>query len=45
MKNVEVVVRSVSARVALSAERRAEDNEILGDARVNDIHRTLKARK
>ena len=39
-KDVEVVVRGVHAGVTLSTERCPEDDEVLGDARVDDVHRT-----
>ncbi len=39
-EDVEVVVGSVHAGVALGTEGRAEDDEVLGDARVDDVHRT-----
>ena len=42
-EDVEVVVRGVEARVALGAERRAKDDEVLGDARVDDVHRAHRA--
>ena len=37
---IEVVVRGVHAGVTLSTERCPEDDEVLGDARVDDVHRT-----
>ena len=42
-EDVEVVVGGVEARVALGAERRAKDDEVLGDARVDDVHRAHRA--
>ena len=42
-ENVEVVVRGVHARVALGTDGRAEDDEVLGDARVDDVHRAHRA--
>ena len=42
-KNVEVVIGGMKARVALRAERRAKDDEVLGDARVDDVHRAHRA--
>jgi hypothetical protein len=42
-EDVEVVVGRVEARVALRAERRAKDDEVLGDARVDDVHRAHRA--
>lgn len=38
-EDVEEVVREVHARVPLRADRRAEDEEVLGEARVHDVHR------
>lgn len=38
-EDVEVVVRRVETRVTLRAERRPEDDEVLRDARVHDVHR------
>ena len=42
-EDVEVVVCGVEARVTLRAERRTKDDEILGDARVYDVHRAHRA--
>jgi len=42
-EDVEVVVGGVEARVALGAEGRAKDDEVLGDARVDDVHRAHRA--
>jgi len=42
-EDVKVVVGGVEARVALGAERRAKDDEVLGDARVDDVHRAHRA--
>ena len=42
-EDVEVVVGGVETRVALGAERRAKDDEVLGDARVDDVHRAHRA--
>ena len=38
-EDVEVIVCGVKARVTLRAERRPEDDEVLRDARVHDVHR------
>lgn len=38
-KDVEIVVCSVQTRVSFCAERRPEDDEVLGDARVDNVHR------
>ena len=38
-EDMEVVVGGVKARVTLRAEWRAKDDEVLGDARVDDVHR------
>lgn len=37
-QNIEIIVGSVHARVSLRAQRRSEDNEILGYGGVNDVH-------
>ena len=42
-EDMEVVVGGVEARVALCAERRTKDDKVLGDARVDDEHRTHRA--
>lgn len=42
-EDVEVVVGGVEARVTLGAERRAKDDEVLGDARVDDVHGAHRA--
>lgn len=42
-EDMEVVVGGVKARVALRTERRAKDDEVLGDARVDDVHRAHRA--
>lgn len=42
-QDVEVVVGGVQARVPLRAQRRPEDDEVLGDRRVDDVHRTHRA--
>jgi hypothetical protein len=42
-EDMEVVVGGVKARVALRTERRAEDDKVLGDARVDDVHRAHRA--
>lgn len=42
-EDMEVVVGGVKARVALRAERRTKDDEVLGDARVDDVHRAHRA--
>lgn len=42
-EDVEVVVGGVEARVPLRAERRAKDDEVLGDAGVYDVHRAHRA--
>lgn len=39
-KDVEVVIGSVHAGVALGAQGCAEDDEVLGDAGVDDVHAT-----
>lgn len=38
-QNIEVVVRGVHARVSLRPERRPKDDQVLSDARVDDVHR------
>jgi hypothetical protein len=38
LEDVEVVVRRVPARVSLGAQRRAEHDQVLGHARVQDVH-------
>ena len=42
-EDVEIVVGDVQARVALCAEWRAKDDEVLGDAGVDDVHRAHRA--
>ena len=42
-EDVEVVVGGVEARVALRSERRAKDDEVLRDARVDHVHRAHRA--
>lgn len=42
-EDMKVVVGGVKARVALRTERRAKDDEVLGDARVDDVHRAHRA--
>lgn len=42
-EDVEVVVGGVEARVSLRTERRAEDDEVLRDARVDHVHRAHRA--
>ena len=42
-EDVEVVVGGVHAGVALRAHGGAEDDEVLGDARVDDVHRAHRA--
>lgn len=37
-KDVEVVIRSVQARVTFRAKRCTEDNEVFGNAGVDDVH-------
>lgn len=39
-QDIEVIVRGVQPRMSLRAEGSTEDDEILGDAGVDDIHRT-----
>lgn len=40
LEDVEVVVGRVPAAVALGAQRRAKDDQVLGDAGVDDVHAT-----
>ena len=42
-EDVEVVVGGVEARVTLRTERRAKDDEVLRDARVDHVHRAHRA--
>ena len=42
-EDVEIVVGGVQARVALGTKRRAKDDEVLGDAGVDDVHRAHRA--
>jgi hypothetical protein len=42
-EDMEVVIGGVKARMALRTERRAKDDEVLGDARVYDVHRAHRA--
>ena len=42
-EDMEVVVGGVKARVALRTEWGAKDDEVLGDARVDDVHRAHRA--
>ena len=42
-KNIEVVVGGMQPRVSLRAEGRPEHNEVLSDARVDDVHRAHRA--
>jgi hypothetical protein len=39
-ENVEIVVRRVKTSVPLCAKRGAEEDEVLGDTSVNDVHST-----
>jgi len=39
-KNMEVIIRGENPRMSLRSKRRTEDDEVLGDARVDDIHST-----
>lgn len=42
-EDMEVVISRVKARVALGTEWRAKDDEVLSDARVDDVHRAHRA--
>ena len=42
-EDVEVVVGGVEARVSLRTERRAKDDQVLRDARVDHVHRAHRA--
>ena len=42
-EDMEIVVGGMKARVALRTEWRAKDDEVLGDARVDDVHRAHRA--
>lgn len=42
-EDMEVVVGGVKARVTLRTEWRAKDDEVLCDARVDDVHRAHRA--
>ena len=42
-EDMEVVVGGVEARVALRTKWRAKDDEVLGDARMDDVHRAHRA--
>ena len=39
-ENVEVVIRGVYASVSFRAQRRAENDDVLRDTRVDNVHRT-----
>ena len=42
-EDVEIIIGGVQARVTLGAKGRAEDDEVLGDAGVDDVHRAHRA--
>lgn len=42
-KDVEIIISSMQPRMSLRAERRPKDNEVLSDARVDDVHPAHRA--